>query len=64
MKVLSKVSFAITGGYGTYGMGIYSFISDISKPEDRAFRMSMLSLVLNTARPLGAIAGAYLLETG
>jgi len=45
-------------------MAIYSFISDISKPEDRAFRMSMLTLALSLARPIGPFVGAYLLEEG
>ena len=45
-------------------MSINAFISDISKPDQRAFRMAMLHLFSSFARPLGPKIGAWLLESG
>jgi fucose permease len=45
-------------------MSLNAFIADISEPDQRAFRMAMLSLFMSLARPLGPPLGAYLLRTG
>ena len=45
-------------------LAINSFLADISKPEDRAFRYGMLGLAWKCGEPLGNAVGGYLYETG
>ena len=45
-------------------LAINSFLADISKPEDRAFRYGMLGLAWKCGEPLGNAAGGYLFDTG
>ena len=53
-----------TGGYSAFSMGLSAFIADISKPDQRAFRMGMIHLAQSLGRPLAAPLGAYLLKEG
>ncbi len=62
--LLSEVPSALSGGFPAWMLAINAFISDISKPEDRAFRYGMLHLATGLGRPLAAPLGAYLLTTG
>ena len=54
----------MSGGYLAYSMGINSFIADISKPEQRSFRMAMIHFVSSLGRPFGTQIGAVLFEQG
>jgi fucose permease len=45
-------------------MGLSAFIADISKPDQRAFRMGMIHLSQSLGRPIAAPLGAYLLKEG
>lgn len=55
---------ALSGGYLAYSMGINAFIADISKPEQRSFRMAMIHFVSSLGRPFGTQIGAVLFEQG
>ena len=44
-------------------IAINAFITDISSPENRAFRFGMLHLAAGLAHPFSAPVGAYLLRT-
>ena len=52
------------GGYSAFSIGLNAFIADISRPDQRAFRMGMIHLAQSLGRPLAAPLGAYLLKTG
>jgi MFS family permease len=45
-------------------LAINAFISDITEPDNRAFRYGMLHLASSLGRPIAAPIGAYLLKTG
>ena len=45
-------------------MAQYSFISDISKPKDRAMRMGILHICMTIAKVVATPAGAAILEAG
>ena len=45
-------------------MSLNAFISDISAPDQRAFRMGMLHLASSLGRPLAPLFGAFLLAQG
>ena len=45
-------------------MSLYSFISDITSSENKAFRMGIVHLMSSLARPFAAPAGAWLLDKG
>ena len=55
---------ALSGGYITFSMGIASFITDISTPEQRTFRLASVYFVESLGGPLGTKIGAYLWEAG
>ena len=45
-------------------MGINAFISDLSSPEQRSFRMAMMHFVSSVGRPFGTQMGSYLFAQG
>ena len=51
---------ALSGGHIAFNMGINSFITDISTPEQRTFRMAAIHFVDHLGGPLGTKMGAYL----
>ena len=55
---------ALSGGHITFSMGIASFITDISTPEQRTFRLASVYFVESLGGPLGTKIGAYLWEAG
>lgn len=61
---LSYLPSTLTGGFGAWMLAINAFLSDITEPENRAFRFGMLHLATGLGRPLAAPLGAYLLRTG
>jgi len=55
---------AISGGHITFSMGIAAFITEISTPEQRTFRLAMIHFVSSLGGPLGKKLGAYLWSVG
>ncbi|XP_059080926.1 proton-coupled folate transporter-like isoform X1 [Tigriopus californicus] len=55
---------SIMGGDPAFNMSVYSFISDISRPEQRAFRMGMIHISTKIFRPFALPLGAWLLREG
>ena len=45
-------------------MGINAFVSDISKPDQRSFRMAMMIFVSSVGMPIGTQLGSYLFKEG
>ena len=45
-------------------MAIQAFIADISPPEQRGFRIAMVTLAQGLPRPISPIIGAALYEKG
>ena len=60
--LLSYIPRNLAGGMAAWSLSVNAFLSDISAPEDRAFRFGMLSLVTILATPLSAQAGKYILQ--
>jgi MFS family permease len=44
---------ALSGGYITFSMGVAAFITEISTPEQRTFRLAMIHFVSSLGSPLG-----------
>jgi len=55
---------AISGGHISFSMGIASFITDISSPEQRTFRLASVYFVESLGGPLGTEIGAHLWTAG
>ena len=55
---------ALSGGHITFSMGIAAFITEISTPEQRTFRLATVHFVEGMGGPLGTLLGAYLWEVG
>ncbi|XP_048002293.1 proton-coupled folate transporter-like [Leguminivora glycinivorella] len=63
VTMLLEVLFpAITGGYVTSFIGVFSYISDISTPETRTFRIGMVNLCLTTGILIGTSLSGLLLK--
>ena len=59
-----SILVALAGGHLAFGMGLNAFICDITKPEDRSFRIGILYFAMSVGKPLGTQFGAYLYKTG
>lgn len=55
---------ALSGGHITFSMGIAAFITEISTPEQRTFRLATIYFVESLGGPVGTMIGAYLWEAG
>ena len=55
---------ALAGGHLAFTMGINAFIADISKPNQRSFRMAMLYFFSSLSRPFGTQMGKCLFLEG
>eukprot|EP00090_Calanus_glacialis_P009730 TRINITY_DN18129_c0_g1_i1.p1 TRINITY_DN18129_c0_g1~~TRINITY_DN18129_c0_g1_i1.p1 ORF type:complete len:508 (-),score=86.66 TRINITY_DN18129_c0_g1_i1:102-1625(-) len=55
---------ALSGGHITFSMGIAAFITEISTPEQRTFRLATIGFVEGLGGPLGTMLGAYLWNVG
>ena len=55
---------ALSGGYLAFSMGINAFIADISKPNQRSFRMAMIHFISSLGRPFGTQMGKWLFSEG
>ena len=55
---------ALSGGHITFSMGIAAFITEISSPEQRTFRLAMIHFVSSLGGPLGTKIGALLWTYG
>lgn len=54
---------AITGGWVSTYMGIFSYISDITSEETRTYRIGVLNLCLTAGGPIGSALSGILLNT-
>lgn len=54
---------AITGGYFTNFVGMFSYIGDITTIEDRTFRLGIVNLCMMVGYPLGSALSGILLQT-
>ena len=55
---------AMSGGHISFSMGIASFITEISSPEQRTFRLASVHFVKSLGGPVGTKIGAYLWDKG
>jgi len=55
---------ALVGGHLAFYMGVNAFISDISPPHQRSFRMAMVSLAGRVGSPAGTKMGTWLYARG
>ncbi len=62
--LLANLPTSLSGGYAVWMLALNAFISDITTPDERAFRYGMLHLATSLGRPLAAPIGAYLLDQG
>jgi hypothetical protein len=53
-----------TGGYVTFITGAFCYISDISSPADRTWRMGVAEAALMIGLPSGTAASSFLLKWG
>jgi len=51
---------ALSGGYITYSMGVAAFITEISTPEQRTFRLAMIHFISSLGSPIGTKIGAMI----
>lgn len=54
---------ALTGGYFTNFVGIFSYIGDITTQEERTFRLGLVNLCMMLGYPLGSALSGVLLST-
>ena len=62
--LLAYIPTALSGGFAVWMLAINAFVTDITTPENRAFRFGMLHLATSLGRPIAPPVGAYLLRTG
>lgn len=53
---------AITGGWVTMFLGVFSYISDITNEENRTFRVGMVNFCMTSGVPIGVGLGGILLK--
>ena len=53
-----------SGGIGIWIAATYAFITDISAPDQAAFRLGMLHIASKLAGPIGPPLGAWMYEIG
>ncbi|XP_045764916.1 proton-coupled folate transporter-like [Maniola jurtina] len=52
---------AITGGWFTNFIGVFSYIGDITSPEDRTYRVGIVNLCMSLGYPIGSALSGVLL---
>ena len=52
------------GGVGIWVSATYAFITDISRPDQAAFRLGMLHIASKIAAPIGPPIGAAIFQKG
>ena len=62
--LLSYIPKNLAGGFAAWTLSVNAFISDISAPEDRAFRFGMLGLITKLAGPPSSQVGKLLFRYG
>ena len=58
------VPAALVGGHLAFNMGVNAFISDISHPSQRSFRIAMVYFAATIGYPAGTKLGTYLYGQG
>lgn len=55
-----SLSADITGSWVVFNMAVYSFVADITTPENRTKRMGVMDFCWYTGSPLGTLLGGWL----
>ncbi|KAM3961959.1 lysosomal proton-coupled steroid conjugate and bile acid symporter SLC46A3-like [Aphomia sociella] len=53
---------AVTGGWVTMFLGVFSYISDITSEESRTFRVGLVNLCMTAGLPIGIFLGGILIQ--
>ena len=59
-----QIPVSLVGGFAVWYLCQFSFIADISEPDQRAFRMGMTYVASRLGSPLAPLVGAQLFDTG
>ena len=62
--ILSEIPVSLIGGYPVWYLSQFSFIADISSPDQRAFRMGMIYVATSLGSPLAPTVGAAIFDAG
>ena len=62
--LLNKVPLLLMGGLETWLLCLFAFVSDITMPDKRATRFSMITLAHMVGQPLSPLIGAALFDWG
>ena len=62
--ILSQIPLSLVGGFPVWVLSQFSFIADISEPDQRAFRMGMIFVASSLGSPVAPLVGAALFDTG
>ena len=62
--ILSSIPTSLLGGLQAWKLSQFSFIADISEPDQRAFRMGMILVASRLGSPVAPLIGAALFKAG
>ena len=62
--ILSQIPTALVGGFPVWILSQFSFIADISEPDQRAFRMGMIFVAQSLGSPVAPLVGATIFDAG
>ena len=62
--LLNKVPLLLMGGLDTWLLCLFAFVSDITMPDKRATRFTMITLAHMVGHPLSPLIGAALFDWG
>ena len=62
--ILSQIPLSLVGGFPVWVLSQFSFIADISEPDQRAFRMGMIFVASSLGSPVAPLVGAALFDAG
>ncbi|RVE42131.1 hypothetical protein evm_013219 [Chilo suppressalis] len=62
MGLIQAMSSIFTGGLPVAIMGAYSFIADVTTPEERTFRIGVVAVIVTLGIPLGTAISGVLTE--
>ncbi|CAH2232455.1 jg19388 [Pararge aegeria aegeria] len=61
MPIVGEFITSLVGGWYTNFIGVFSYIGDITSPEDRTYRIGIANLCMSLGYPIGsALSGKYL----
>ena len=62
--ILSEIPKTLVGGFPVWILCQFSFIADISEPDQRAFRMGMIFVAQSLGSPVAPLVGAAIFDYG